>query len=177
MLSRSFGRGRVNALAPHDHAAPRWIDTTFPPVRSPLRQSAHCCITLRRSALRGARLQAPRTSSRSAHACCSSITSCGNPIAARAAAGHLTRRETGAAQGAVDGVLADGSDRGGLRRKHEAVQTRDRVQFAIWMAPRVGLEPTTNGLTVRRSTAELPGNGRREGREFSRTCADPSRER
>jgi hypothetical protein len=27
-----------------------------------------------------------------------------------------------------------------------------------WMAPRVGIEPTTNGLTVRRSTAELPGN-------------------
>jgi hypothetical protein len=27
------------------------------------------------------------------------------------------------------------------------------------MAPRVGIEPTTNGLTVRRSTAELPGNG------------------
>src|SRR5262245_7412622 len=26
------------------------------------------------------------------------------------------------------------------------------------MAPRVGIEPTTNGLTVRRSTAELPGN-------------------
>src|SRR5262249_28159105 len=25
------------------------------------------------------------------------------------------------------------------------------------MAPRVGIEPTTNGLTVRRSTAELPG--------------------
>src|SRR5580658_1137241 len=28
------------------------------------------------------------------------------------------------------------------------------------MAPRVGIEPTTNGLTVRRSTAELPGNRR-----------------
>ena len=27
------------------------------------------------------------------------------------------------------------------------------------LAPRVGIEPTTNGLTVRRSTAELPGNG------------------
>src|SRR5205823_994054 len=28
------------------------------------------------------------------------------------------------------------------------------------MAPRVGIEPTTNGLTVRCCTAELPGNGR-----------------
>src|SRR5262249_28393558 len=27
-----------------------------------------------------------------------------------------------------------------------------------WLAPWVGIEPTTNGLTVRRSTAELPGN-------------------
>ena len=26
------------------------------------------------------------------------------------------------------------------------------------MAPRAGLEPATNGLTVRRSTTELPGN-------------------
>src|SRR5215469_18904839 len=26
------------------------------------------------------------------------------------------------------------------------------------LAPRVGIEPTTNGLTVRCSTAELPGN-------------------
>src|SRR6185437_1674642 len=32
------------------------------------------------------------------------------------------------------------------------------------MAPRVGIEPTTNGLTVRRSTAELPGNGRCEAK-------------
>src|SRR5579872_488195 len=29
------------------------------------------------------------------------------------------------------------------------------------MAPWVGIEPTTNGLTVRRSTAELPGNTRK----------------
>ena len=38
------------------------------------------------------------------------------------------------------------------------------------MAPRVGIEPTTNGLTVRRSTAELPGKlgwSPIEGREFS----------
>ena len=28
----------------------------------------------------------------------------------------------------------------------------------ILLAPGVGIEPTTNGLTVRRSTAELPGN-------------------
>jgi hypothetical protein len=26
------------------------------------------------------------------------------------------------------------------------------------LAPRAGLEPATNGLTVRRSTTELPGN-------------------
>src|SRR3569833_2418688 len=40
------------------------------------------------------------------------------------------------------------------------------------MAPRVGIEPTTNGLTVRRSTAELPGKlgwYPIEGREFSAT--------
>src|SRR5215469_10505725 len=36
------------------------------------------------------------------------------------------------------------------------------------MAPRVGIEPTTNGLTVRCSTAELPGNRwTLEGRGFS----------
>lgn len=36
------------------------------------------------------------------------------------------------------------------------------------LAPRVGIEPTTNGLTVRRSTAELPGNTMGyEGGEFS----------
>src|SRR5690606_1108762 len=38
------------------------------------------------------------------------------------------------------------------------------------MAPRAGLEPATNGLTVRRSTTELPGNTRwaqLKGRDFA----------
>ncbi len=30
--------------------------------------------------------------------------------------------------------------------------------FTVCMAPRDGFEPPTNGLTVRRSTTELPGN-------------------
>jgi hypothetical protein len=34
------------------------------------------------------------------------------------------------------------------------------AQVIVFMAPRVGIEPTTNGLTVRCSTAELPGNWR-----------------
>ncbi len=41
------------------------------------------------------------------------------------------------------------------------------------MAPRVGLEPTTNRLTADRSTTELPGNGadariRTEDRRFTK---------
>ena len=35
-----------------------------------------------------------------------------------------------------------------------------RANWLISLAPRVGIEPTTNGLTVRRSTAELPRNTR-----------------
>src|SRR5712692_6158388 len=40
------------------------------------------------------------------------------------------------------------------------------------MAPRVGIEPTTNGLTVRCSTAELPGNRRdlRRARILRQRC-------
>ena len=50
-------------------------------------------------------------------------------------------------------------------------------QAIVLMAPRVGIEPTTNGLTVRRSTAELPGNkaGACEGRALSWERAEPSR--
>ncbi len=44
--------------------------------------------------------------------------------------------------------------------------SRSGMARYVQMAPRVGIEPTTNGLTVRRSTAELPGNGR--GRERRR---------
>lgn len=33
------------------------------------------------------------------------------------------------------------------------------LQEHLRMAPRVGFEPTTNGLTVHCSTAELPRNG------------------
>ena len=32
------------------------------------------------------------------------------------------------------------------------------------MAPRAGFEPATNRLTAERSTTELPGNGRKDGR-------------
>ena len=32
------------------------------------------------------------------------------------------------------------------------------MQVLVFMAPRDGFEPPTNGLTVRRSTTELPGN-------------------
>ena len=64
------------------------------------------------------------------------------------------------------------------RRRHAG--TRDRAnayKSLIELAPWVGIEPTTNGLTVRRSTAELPGNTVRilEGREFSRTGPGVSR--
>jgi hypothetical protein len=33
-----------------------------------------------------------------------------------------------------------------------------RLEFFMKLAPRDGFEPPTNGLTVRRSTTELPGN-------------------
>jgi hypothetical protein len=44
-----------------------------------------------------------------------------------------------------------------------AVGVYDASQVIDFMAPRVGIEPTTNGLTVRCSTAELPGNRRAKG--------------
>src|SRR6185369_17275664 len=40
----------------------------------------------------------------------------------------------------------------------EVLKNGPQVDDLIRMAPGVGIEPTTNGLTVRRSTAELPGN-------------------
>ena len=41
-------------------------------------------------------------------------------------------------------------------------------QIFYGLAPRDGFEPPTNGLTVRRSTTELPGNRKRRGLSGSR---------
>ena len=46
------------------------------------------------------------------------------------------------------------NETGYLVQGTEAART---LNYLIELAPRVGIEPTTNGLTVRRSTAELPG--------------------
>ena len=45
-----------------------------------------------------------------------------------------------------------------LERSCMARRLQPDVNQLEQMAPRVGIEPTTNGLTVRRSTAELPRN-------------------
>ena len=54
--------------------------------------------------------------------------------------------------------------------KHDPAECTEVLELSGNLAPGVGIEPTTNGLTVRRSTAELPGNitGAREGRGLSR---------
>jgi hypothetical protein len=54
-----------------------------------------------------------------------------------------------------------------------ALAGRVRMTLEGRLAPRVGIEPTTNGLTVRRSTAELPGNGR--DRERARIVRESGR--
>src|SRR5215471_15828828 len=45
---------------------------------------------------------------------------------------------------------------------HFLTSAAERIsrKWLVFVAPRVGIEPTTNGLTVRCSTAELPGNWR-----------------
>src|SRR5256885_16236419 len=62
-----------------------------------------------------------------------------------------------------------GSRRGSCRVLESAeVISYNLLKFFMKMAPRVGIEPTTHGLTVRCSTAELPGNtSLAEGRGFS----------
>ena len=53
--------------------------------------------------------------------------------------------------------------------KRDPAVCSEVLELYGYLAPGVGIEPTTNGLTVRRSTAELPGNitGAREGRGLS----------
>lgn len=46
------------------------------------------------------------------------------------------------------------------RRPGDFVVADQRMPTGVKVAPRAGLEPATNGLTVRRSTTELPGNRR-----------------
>ena len=48
------------------------------------------------------------------------------------------------------------------------MMARPGLQETMPMAPRGGFEPPTNGLTVRRSTTELPGNA--EDLEGARLC-------
>src|ERR1700678_1098035 len=49
-----------------------------------------------------------------------------------------------------------------VRRRFEFTPSSDSYSAAVFkfckLAPRDGFEPPTNGLTVRRSTTELPGN-------------------
>src|ERR1700683_3800706 len=55
------------------------------------------------------------------------------------------------------------------RRGRSKFAGNDR-KYLIYLAPRDGFEPPTNGLTVRRSTTELPGNRKRRGLSGSRAC-------
>lgn len=83
-------------------------------------------------------------------------------------AARSRRAMSGIAVAAITGVIASlpGVNVAGRnctvasgQRRARKSRGRDWRCWTLEVAPRVGLEPTTNGLTVRRSTAELPGNG------------------